>query len=133
MSDDLTNERSDGRNDDSHHIDTRGVPNSRRSASFLMKSLDDLELEKESGGIDDESYAALHDDYTARLAAALRSLRDDVDVAPKPPTPRATRPPPQAGGARDRGGRVRGRGRVARVRGGARLPGRPGAATPVRR
>jgi tetratricopeptide (TPR) repeat protein len=50
---------------------------------FLMKSLDDLELEKESGGIDDESYAALHDDYTARLAAALRSLRDDVDVVPK--------------------------------------------------
>jgi tetratricopeptide (TPR) repeat protein len=50
---------------------------------FLMKSLDDLELEKESGGIDDESYAALHDDYTARLAAALRSLRDDVDVAAK--------------------------------------------------
>jgi tetratricopeptide (TPR) repeat protein len=50
---------------------------------FLMKSLDDLELEKESGGIDDESYVALHDDYTARLAATLRSLRDDVDVAPK--------------------------------------------------
>jgi tetratricopeptide (TPR) repeat protein len=50
---------------------------------FLMKSLDDLDLEKESGGIDDESYAALHDDYTARLAAALRSLRDDVDVTPK--------------------------------------------------
>ncbi|MFN8025529.1 MAG: hypothetical protein U0W40_03955 [Acidimicrobiia bacterium] len=47
-----------------------------------MKSLDDLELEKDSGGIDDESYTALHDDYTARLAAALRSLRDDVDVAP---------------------------------------------------
>jgi tetratricopeptide (TPR) repeat protein len=50
---------------------------------FLIKSLDDLELEKESGGIDDESYDALHDDYTARLAATLRSLRDDVDVAPK--------------------------------------------------
>lgn len=50
---------------------------------FLMKSLDDLELEKESGGIDDESYAALHDDYTARLAATLRSLRDDIDVTPE--------------------------------------------------
>ena len=56
---------------------------------FLMKSLDDLELEKESGGIDDESYAALHDDYTARLAAALRSLRDGVEVAPEEqPAPR---------------------------------------------
>ena len=31
---------------------------------FLMQSLDDLELERESGGIDDESYAELHDDYT---------------------------------------------------------------------
>lgn len=50
---------------------------------FLMKSLDDLELEQDSGGIDDESYTALHDDYTARLAATLRSLRDDIDVAPK--------------------------------------------------
>ena len=36
---------------------------------FLMQSLDDLELERESGGIDDESYAELHDDYTARAAA----------------------------------------------------------------
>ncbi len=35
---------------------------------FLMQSLDDLELEHESGGIDDESYAELHDDYTARAA-----------------------------------------------------------------
>jgi len=65
-----------------------GIDKQRRAQleeerDFLMKSLDDLELEKESGGIDDESYAALHDDYTARLAATLRSLRDDVDVVPK--------------------------------------------------
>jgi tetratricopeptide (TPR) repeat protein len=71
-----------------------GIDKQRRAQleeerAFLMKSLDDLELEKESGGIDDESYAALHDDYTARLAATLRSLRDDVDVAPKaPPAPK---------------------------------------------
>jgi cytochrome c-type biogenesis protein CcmH/NrfG len=56
---------------------------------FLMKSLDDLELEHESGGIDDESYAELHDDYTARAAAVIRTLRDGVDVTPpKPPQPR---------------------------------------------
>jgi cytochrome c-type biogenesis protein CcmH/NrfG len=55
---------------------------------FLMKSLDDLELERESGGIDDESYAELHDDYTARAAAVIRTLRDGVDVTPpKPPRP----------------------------------------------
>jgi tetratricopeptide (TPR) repeat protein len=52
---------------------------------FLMRSLDDLELEHESGGIDDESYAELHDDYTARAAAVIRTLRDGVDVTPPPP------------------------------------------------
>jgi cytochrome c-type biogenesis protein CcmH/NrfG len=56
---------------------------------FLLKSLDDLELEHESGGIDDESYRELHDDYTARAAAAIRALRDGVDSrpAPAPPVP----------------------------------------------
>jgi tetratricopeptide (TPR) repeat protein len=57
---------------------------------FLMKSLDDLELEHESGGIDDESYAELHDDYTARAAAVIRTLRDGVDVTPPAP-PRSSR------------------------------------------
>src|SRR5215471_19568066 len=52
---------------------------------FLMQSLDDLELEHESGGIDDESYAELHDDYTARAAAVIRTLRDGVDVTPERP------------------------------------------------
>jgi tetratricopeptide (TPR) repeat protein len=52
---------------------------------FLMKSLDDLELEHDSGGIDDESYTQLHDDYTARAAAVIRTLRDGVDARPPPP------------------------------------------------
>ncbi len=58
---------------------------------FLMRSLDDLELEHESGGIDDESYAELHDDYTARAAAVIRTLRDGVDVTPAPPPRSPTR------------------------------------------
>lgn len=60
---------------------------------FLMQSLDDLELEHESGGIDEESYAELHDDYTARAAAVIRTLRDGVDVtpAPAPRSPNRTR------------------------------------------
>jgi tetratricopeptide (TPR) repeat protein len=60
---------------------------------FLMQSLDDLELERESGGIDDESYAELHDDYTARAAAVIRTLRDGVDVTPtrNPGSPDRTR------------------------------------------
>jgi len=58
---------------------------------FLMQSLDDLEVERESGGIDDESYTELHDDYTARAAAVIRTLRDGVDVTPV----RAPRSPAQ--------------------------------------
>src|SRR6478752_4119104 len=63
-----------------------GDPERRRQLEeerdFLMSSLDDLELEHESGGIDDESYEELHDDYTARAAAVIRTLRDGVDVTP---------------------------------------------------
>jgi cytochrome c-type biogenesis protein CcmH/NrfG len=60
---------------------------------FLLKSLDDLEAEHESGGIDDESYSQLHDDYTARAAATIRALRDGVDARPEPapPVPRRRR------------------------------------------
>ena len=55
---------------------------------FLLRSLDDLESERASGGIDDESYRALHDDYTARAAATIRALRDGVDArAVAPPLP----------------------------------------------
>jgi cytochrome c-type biogenesis protein CcmH len=49
---------------------------------FLLRSLDDLETERAAGGIDDESYQALHDDYTARAAAVIRALRDGVDARP---------------------------------------------------
>jgi tetratricopeptide (TPR) repeat protein len=55
---------------------------------FLLKSLDDLESEHDSGGIDDDSYQQLHDDYTARAAATIRALRDGVDARPDPaPSP----------------------------------------------
>lgn len=58
-----------------------------RERDFLVRSIDDLEREKTKGAIDDESYARLHDDYTARAAGVIRSLRDDVDERPvAPPT-----------------------------------------------
>ena len=50
---------------------------------FLLRSLDDLEVEHEAGDIDDEAYRRLHDDYTARAAAALRTLRDGWDTRPE--------------------------------------------------
>src|SRR5687768_8310496 len=49
---------------------------------FLLRSLDDLEVERAAGGIDEASYRELHDDYTARAAAVLRTLRDGVDARP---------------------------------------------------
>ena len=49
---------------------------------FLLRSLDDLEAERTAGNIDAESYARLHDDYTARAAAVIRALRDGVDARP---------------------------------------------------
>jgi uncharacterized protein (TIGR02996 family) len=52
---------------------------------FLLKSLDDLEGERSAGNIDAESYTELHDDYTARAAATIRALRDDIDARPTAP------------------------------------------------
>ena len=49
---------------------------------FLLRSLDDLEVERGAGDIDDEAYQQLHDDYTARAAAVLRALGDGVDARP---------------------------------------------------
>lgn len=42
--------------------------------NFLLRSLEDLEREREAGDLDEADYAALRDDYTARAAAVLRAL-----------------------------------------------------------
>jgi cytochrome c-type biogenesis protein CcmH/NrfG len=46
---------------------------------FLLRSLDDLDAEHDAGGIDDESYQRLHDDYTAHAATEIRALRDGAE------------------------------------------------------
>ncbi|MGQ0825320.1 MAG: tetratricopeptide repeat protein [Actinomycetota bacterium] len=46
---------------------------------FLLRSLDDLEAEYAAGNVDDATYESLHDDYTARAASVIRSLRNGVD------------------------------------------------------
>lgn len=60
---------------------------------FLLRSLDDLEAEYAAGNIDEDTYRLLHDDYTARAAAAIRALdggagRDGPGPL-DPPRPRA--------------------------------------------
>ena len=56
-----------------------------REREFLLRSLDDLERERDKGSIDDESYERLHDEYTARAAAVIRALRDGGDERPTAP------------------------------------------------
>ena len=65
---------------------TQGREGLEAERDFLLRSLDDLEAERAAGGIDGESYARLHDDYTARAAAVIRQLRDGIDALPPPPT-----------------------------------------------
>lgn len=52
---------------------------------FLLRSLDDLEAERADGNIDDDEYERLKDDYTARAAAVLRTIRDGLDTRPVAP------------------------------------------------
>ena len=49
---------------------------------FLLRSLDDLESERDAGNIDDETYRTLHEDYTARAAIACSSVPSPVASAP---------------------------------------------------
>jgi len=52
---------------------------------FLLRSIADLETERDAGNLDDERYRALKDDYTARAAAVLRSIEEGRDARPAPP------------------------------------------------
>lgn len=45
--------------------------------AFLLRSLQDLEAERDAGDIEDADYQALKDDYTARAAAVIRALNDE--------------------------------------------------------
>jgi hypothetical protein len=58
---------------------------------FLLRSLDDLEDERAAGNIDDDTYARLHGDYTARAAAVLRALEGDSASMPAGPPPVSAR------------------------------------------
>ena len=53
----------------------------RESVAFLRRSLTDLEAEWAAGDLDDEDHARLRDEYTTRLARALRG-EGDGDAAP---------------------------------------------------
>ena len=75
----------------------RLIPVARRrdleaEREFLVRSLEDLEAERDEGGIDQATFATLHSDYTARTAAVLRAIASGDDRRPKrPPVPREKR------------------------------------------
>ncbi len=54
---------------------------------FLLRSLRDLEAERDAGDVDDHDYATLKDGYTVRAAAVLREIEDGrarlAPVAPR--------------------------------------------------
>ena len=52
---------------------------------FLLRSIADLESERESGNLDEGRYRTLKDDYTARAAAVLRSIEEGREAIPAPP------------------------------------------------
>jgi cytochrome c-type biogenesis protein CcmH/NrfG len=58
---------------------------------FLLRSLDDLDAERADGNVDDETYARLHADYTARAARVLHQLDGDAVTAVAEAPPVSTR------------------------------------------
>ncbi len=56
---------------------------------FLLSSLDDLEREHDAGDVDDDDYAELRDDYTARAAAVLRAIEQRHELARSRRAPRS--------------------------------------------
>ena len=58
---------------------TEPHPPSGDEREFLLRSLEDLERERDAGDLDEADYVALKDDYTARAAALLRA---EPDVEP---------------------------------------------------
>ena len=52
---------------------------------FLLRSLRDLEAERDAGDIDEADYAQLKDDYTRRAATAIRSIdRQQAELRNRP-------------------------------------------------
>jgi Cytochrome c biogenesis factor len=58
---------------------------------FLLRSLDDLDAEHADGNIDDQTYARLRDDYTARAARVFHQLDGDATEAEVTPPVRVGR------------------------------------------
>jgi tetratricopeptide (TPR) repeat protein len=57
-----------------HGVDVDELARLEEERDFLLRSLRDLELEREAGDIDEAGYTRLRDDYTTRAATVLRAI-----------------------------------------------------------
>jgi tetratricopeptide (TPR) repeat protein len=74
--------------DAKRHEEDEAREEQEEAREFLLRSLDDLEAERDAENIDDATYARLHGDYTARAAAVLRALDGEaveLSAAAAPP------------------------------------------------
>lgn len=58
-------------------LDPDALAELEREQAFLLRSLDDLDAEREAADLDDHDYAELSDDYTRRLAEVTRALEEN--------------------------------------------------------
>ena len=58
---------------------------------FLLRSLEDLERERDAGDIDDHDYRTLKDDYTVRAADVLRAIDDGREAFDEARAPTSNR------------------------------------------
>src|SRR5256885_2657526 len=66
-------------------FDPDAVASLETERDFLLRSIRDLDAERDAGDLDDDRYRELKDDYTARAAAVLRSIEEGRDARPAPP------------------------------------------------
>ena len=66
---------------------TPGADAATDSVEFLRRSLEDLDAELAAGDLSPEDHARLRDDYTARLARALRGAAPPTASPPGPSRP----------------------------------------------
>jgi tetratricopeptide (TPR) repeat protein len=76
----------------SRRLDPDALADLEEQRDFLLRSLDDLEREREAGEIEDDDYHHLHDDYTRRAADVLRALEEGRAAFTATPARRASWP-----------------------------------------
>ncbi len=69
------------------HLDPDALAELEEQRGFLLRSLQDLDAERDAGELDDADYERLRDDYTARAAEVLRAIEKGRPVVGVPGAP----------------------------------------------